>query len=164
MSTHFALSSDKEGGRKGALGTCTKFYATAGNAAATRHTTAPTHAACPGNACPPKALHQQLHSHQRTSQIHAFRRLALARAHHRPTTGLLLRLQKADRGHVRRRYVRRRQVRLGHGRLAGRLAAPGAPLRDCAGVGGVVDARGPGRGPGPLDLQCMNKTYAILCR
>ena len=94
-----------------------------------------------------------------TSQIHAFRRLALARAHNRPTTGLLLLLQRSDVGHVRRRQARRRQVR-----LAGRLAAPGAPLRDCAGVGGVVDARGPGRGPGPLDLQCMNKTYAILCR
>jgi hypothetical protein len=69
-------------------------------------------------------------------RFHALRRLALARAHHRPTTGLLLRLQRADRGHVRRRQVRRRQVR-----LAGRLAAPGAPLRDCAGVGRVEDAR-----------------------
>jgi hypothetical protein len=33
--------------------TCTKFYATAGNAAAT-HTTVPKHAACPGNAWTPR--------------------------------------------------------------------------------------------------------------
>jgi hypothetical protein len=65
------------------------------------------------------------------SEIQALHCRALARAHHRPTTGLLLRLQTSDRGHVRRRQVR----------LAGRLAAPGAPLRDCAGVGGVEDAR-----------------------
>jgi hypothetical protein len=80
---------------------------------------------------------QQLHSHSHSSEIHALHCRALARAHHRPTTGLLLRLQLSDRGHVRRRQVHRRQVR-----LAGRLAAPGAPLRDCAGVGGVEDAGG----------------------
>jgi hypothetical protein len=56
----------------------------------------PSHIQCRGSrrALPPLIL-------ATASEIHPLHCLALARAQHRPTTGLLLRLQISDRGHVR---------------------------------------------------------------